>query len=75
MKEEISIFINKYVKSTFVNWKHADCLVERRFYKFVPYVFPDQINRLLHDNDVSLLLDITHAKIAARFHGWDIYDT
>ncbi|WP_454055044.1 multinuclear nonheme iron-dependent oxidase [Clostridium sp. Marseille-Q7071] len=50
-----------------------DCLVERRFYKFVPYVFPDQINRLLHDNDVSLLLDITHAKIAARFHGWDIY--
>lgn len=50
-----------------------DCLVDRRFYKFVPYVFPDQINKLLHDNDVSLLLDITHAKITARFRGWDIY--
>lgn len=50
-----------------------DCLVDRRFYKFIPYVFPDQINKLLHDNDVSLLLDITHAKITARFHGWDIY--
>ncbi|TCL56193.1 hypothetical protein EDD76_11220 [Kineothrix alysoides] len=50
-----------------------DCLVDQRFYKFVPYIFPDQINRLLHDNDVSLLLDITHAKITARFHGWDIH--
>lgn len=50
-----------------------DCSVDRRFYKFVPYVYPDQINKLLHDNDVSLLLDITHAKITARFHGWDIY--
>lgn len=50
-----------------------DCSVDRRFYKFVPYVFPDQINKLLHDNDVSLLLDITHAKITARFRGWDVY--
>lgn len=50
-----------------------DCFVDRRFYKFIPYIMPDQINRLLHDNDVSLLLDITHAKITAKFHGWDIY--
>lgn len=50
-----------------------DCMVDRRFYKFVPYILPDQINKLLHDNDVPLLLDITHAKITAIFHGWNVY--
>jgi len=39
----------------------------------VPYLLLEQINRLVYDNDVSLLLDITHAKITAKFHGWDVY--
>ncbi len=72
----MSLVINKFKKSLSVPFlieNTPDCSVDRRFYKFVPFVFPDQINRLLHDNDVSLLLDITHAKITARFHGWDIY--
>jgi len=39
-----------------------------------PYIMPEQISRLLTDNDVSFLLDITHAKITAQHHGWNIYD-
>lgn len=51
-----------------------DNLIERRFYKLEPYVNSKQISRLIYDTDVSLLLDITHAKIAAKFNGWNILE-
>ncbi|MBU3214597.1 DUF692 family protein [Clostridium estertheticum] len=35
---------------------------------------PEQISRLLTDNDVSFLLDLTHAKITAQYRGWNIHD-
>lgn len=35
---------------------------------------PEQINRVLNENDVSFLLDLTHAKITALYNGWDVYD-
>ncbi|MBU3134313.1 DUF692 family protein [Clostridium gasigenes] len=39
-----------------------------------PYIMPEQFSRLFTDNDVSFLLDITHAKITAQYHGWNIRD-
>ncbi|WP_242874667.1 multinuclear nonheme iron-dependent oxidase [Clostridium pasteurianum] len=39
-----------------------------------PYVMPEQISRLVIDNDVLFLLDLTHAKITAEYHGWNIHD-
>lgn len=35
---------------------------------------PEQLNRLFIENDVSFLLDLTHAKITAKYRGWDIHD-
>lgn len=29
----------------------ADCIIDRRFYKYVPCVLPEEINRLLHNNN------------------------
>lgn len=39
-----------------------------------PYIMPEQYSRLFIDNDVSFLLDLTHAKITAQYHGWNIHD-
>ena len=72
MSSVINMF-KKYLKVPLLLENTPDCLIDRCFYKFIPYVLPEQINRLVYDNDVSLLLDITHAKITAKFHGWDIY--
>lgn len=47
---------------------------DRVVYDHYPYFKPEQINRLIIDNDVSFLLDITHAKITALYHGFDVYD-
>ncbi|MCR3760940.1 DUF692 family protein [Clostridium felsineum] len=39
-----------------------------------PYIMPDKISRLIIDNNVSFLLDLTHAKITAQYHGFNVYD-
>lgn len=39
-----------------------------------PYIMPEQYSRLFIDNDVSFLLDLTHAKITAQYHGWNVHD-
>ena len=51
-----------------------DCPRDRTVFNHYPYVEPRQINRILSENDVDLLLDLTHAKITALFRGWSIYD-
>lgn len=47
---------------------------DREAFDLYPYVMPEQIYKLVLENDVSFLLDITHAKITAKYRGWDIYD-
>jgi len=47
-----------------------DCII----FDHYPYIMPEQLNRLFVENDVSFLLDLTHAKITAQYHGWNIYE-
>ncbi|MBW9156095.1 multinuclear nonheme iron-dependent oxidase [Clostridium tagluense] len=47
---------------------------DRILFDHYPYIMPEQYNRLFVDNDVSFLLDLTHAKITAQYRGWNIYD-
>lgn len=47
---------------------------DRIIFDHYPYIMPEQINRLFTENDVSFLLDLTHAKITAQYHGWDIHN-
>jgi uncharacterized protein (UPF0276 family) len=39
-----------------------------------PYVMSEQFTRLFTENDISFLLDLTHAKITAQYRGWNIHD-
>lgn len=43
-------------------------------YDYYPYSSPEQISKIIHDNDVDFLLDLTHAKIACITRGWDVRD-
>lgn len=47
---------------------------EHKMFDHYPYVNPEQLNRLFIENDVSFLLDLTHAKITAQYHCWNIHD-
>jgi len=47
---------------------------DRTEHDHYPFSDPEKISKVLIDNDVNLLLDITHAKITAMYRGWDIYD-
>ena len=41
---------------------------------FLAYTEPEKVSKLLNDNDVYLLLDLTHAQITCLYKKWDIYD-
>jgi uncharacterized protein len=45
---------------------------DRKAFDLYPYIMPEQINRILRENDVSLLLDITHAKLTSKYRGFDV---
>ncbi|MCK5129386.1 MAG: DUF692 family protein [Clostridiales bacterium] len=49
-----------------------DSIVERRVYDLYPFVEAKCIKEFIENNDVLFLLDLTHARIAANFRGWDI---
>lgn len=46
---------------------------ERMIFNHHPFVEAGKIARLLHDNDLGLLLDLSHAKITARYRQWNVY--
>jgi uncharacterized protein (UPF0276 family) len=46
---------------------------DRRAFDLYPYNEHEQINRIIVDNNVYMLLDITHAKITAQFRKMDIF--
>jgi len=47
---------------------------EKVLYDHYPYSGPEQISRIINDNDVDMILDITHAKIVTIHRGWNIHD-
>ncbi|MCR3760891.1 multinuclear nonheme iron-dependent oxidase [Clostridium felsineum] len=49
-----------------------DCPTEHTIFNCYPYFQPEKLTRLFLENDVDFLLDISHAKIAAEYHGIDI---
>lgn len=73
MCENIQIFKNN-ISVPLLLENIPDTPEDRVVYDHFPYYNPEQINKLLVDNDVAFLLDITHAKITAQFHGLDVYD-
>lgn len=73
MCENIQIFKNNMTVPLLLE-NIPDTQEDRIVYDHYPYFEPEQINRLLVDNNVSFLLDITHAKITALYHGLDVYD-
>ena len=79
--EEIHKRMSKQIR-IFKNKLHVPLLLEnipdspQDRYKFdhYPYYKPEQITRLLVENEVSFLLDLTHAKITAQYHNWNVYE-
>jgi uncharacterized protein len=47
---------------------------ERAIFDHYPYIMPEQFSRLFTENEVSFLLDLTHAKITAQYHGWNVHE-
>lgn len=73
MCNNIKIF-KKNIKVPLLLENIPDSPSERAIFDHYPYIMPDEINRLVLENDVSFLLDLTHAKITAEYHGWDIHE-
>ncbi|MBU3071985.1 DUF692 family protein [Clostridium estertheticum] len=74
MSKQIQIFKNKLTVPLLLE-NIADTPKEHLItIDHYPYIMPEQISRLLTDNDVSFLLDLTHAKITAQYRGWNIHD-
>ena len=46
---------------------------DRTDFDHYPYAEPEKINKIIIENDVYLLLDLTHAGVTAEYRGWDIY--
>ncbi len=47
---------------------------DRTVFDHHPYAEPEKLADILETADAGLLLDLTHAKITARFRGWDVRD-
>ncbi len=73
MSKQIQIF-KKNLAVPLLLENVPDSPQDRILFDHYPYIMPEQYNRLFADNDVSFLLDLTHAKITAKYRGWDIHD-
>jgi len=73
MSKQIQIF-KKNITVPLLLENTPDTPQDRVIFDHYPYVMPEQYSRLFMENDVSFLLDLTHAKITARYNGWNIYD-
>lgn len=73
MSKQIQIF-KKNITVPLLLENIPDSPKDRVIFDHYSYIMPEQLNRLLIENDVSFLLDLTHAKITAQYHGWNIHD-
>jgi len=73
MCKQIQIFKKKLAVPLLLE-NPPDSPQDRVMFDHYPYIMPEQFNRLFTENDVSFLLDLTHAKITAKYRRWNIYD-
>jgi len=73
MSKQIQVF-KKNISVPLLLENVPDSPQDRIVFDHFPYFMPEQLNKLFKENDVSFLLDLTHAKITARYHNWDIHD-
>lgn len=73
MSKQIQIF-KRNLSVPFLLENIPDSPEERTVFDHYPYAEPDKISKLLIDNDVNLLLDLSHARITTIYRNWDIYD-
>lgn len=73
MSKQIQVF-KKKMEVPILLENTPDSPQDRVIFDHYPYIMPEQLRRLLKDNDVSFLLDLTHAKITAQYRGWNIHD-
>ncbi len=73
MSRQIQIF-KKNLRVPLLLENTPDSPQDRTVFDHRPYAEAEKISRLLRENDVGLLLDLTHAKITALYREWDIYE-
>lgn len=73
MSKQIQTFKNN-IEVPLLLENTPDSPQDRVLFDHYPYIMPEKLRRLLVDNDVFFLLDLTHAKITAQYRGWDIHD-
>ena len=71
MSEQTQIF-KKNICVPLLLENAPDAEDERKTFDLYPLVEADFIAGFIRSNDVLFLLDITHAKVAASFRGWDV---
>ena len=73
MSKQIQIF-KRNISVPLLLENTPDSPKDRIMFDHHPYIMPEQFSRLFVENDVSFLLDLTHAKITAQYRGFDIHD-
>jgi uncharacterized protein (UPF0276 family) len=73
MSSQIQIFKN-HLSVPLLLENTPDSPQDRTVFDHFPYAEPEKITRLLVENEVGLLLDLTHAKITALYRNWNIHD-
>jgi uncharacterized protein (UPF0276 family) len=73
MSKQIQIF-KRNITVPLLLENTPDSPKDRTMFDHYPYIMPEQLSRLLVENDVSFLLDLTHAKITAKYRGFNIHD-
>ena len=73
MSKQIQI-LKKHIIVPLLLENIPDSPQDRVKFDHYPYIMPEQYSRLFIYNDVSFLLDLTHEKITAQYHGWNVQD-
>jgi uncharacterized protein (UPF0276 family) len=73
MSKQIQVF-KKNLSVPLLLENIPDSPQDRIVFDHYPYVEAEKIDRLITENEVGLLLDLTHAKITALYRKWNLYD-
>jgi len=73
MSERVRIF-SKNVRVPLLLENVPDTPEDRTVFDHRPYAEAKKISRLIAENGVFFLLDLSHAVITAEYRGWDIYE-
>lgn len=73
LSKQIKIFKNNLEVPLLLE-NSPDTPTDRKSFDIYPYIMPEKLGELIIENDVSFLLDISHANITAKYNGFDIHD-